>query len=493
MSLYTTNSSYTFQDDLWTSYDQVFAKAVAGKDSVSEFRDYLQQRAEIEGQYAKSLSKLSKMLTDKYESGSLLGALQTLSQKTQEEADVHSRLRDKLCVASGLGNLANALKQDNKTTHKQLKDRRDTLQKACQTAEQALVKAKQKQDKCATKAEKEANSPKAQETQMQLQLATQAVNDASATVQVNQREYERNQYVTLKALEELASSRVSAVKSIISELTQLLLSSSEQLTALYTSVSESGSQINASYDIQSFIQDTRDGEKAPAWLRGEETKEHCGSTSSAGAPSASGWGAAAVTSAPRSSSFGSSSNLVSSQPTNDEPAPSDGSPMLAPAESPFELPSESMQADALGIGPLTCKEDFRVMYKFVPESQKEVSVDVGEKIYVRGKDDGGWWTVEKGDGSLGLVPAAHIVSVSSPPVIGVYKAKYAYSPQEPDELALKVGETLRVLAFHDSSSKSYEGDEDAGSVTRIHSDGWFVVMTQDDSVGYVPANYLVLV
>ncbi|EDO39299.1 predicted protein, partial [Nematostella vectensis] len=119
-------------------------------------------------------------------------------------------------------------------------------------------------------------------------------------------------------------------------------------------------------------------------------------------------------------------------------------------------------------------EQYVVITDYKKTQQKDLNLRAGNVVDVIQKNEHGWWFVDL-DGELGWVPASYLeprdgTSEFDDPEHVIYYVIGEYNKDDDSEVSLKEGETVEVL----------EQSED----------GWWLVRTQNFSVGWAPSNYL---
>lgn len=154
-------------------------------------------------------------------------------------------------------------------------------------------------------------------------------------------------------------------------------------------------------------------------------------------------------------------------------------------------PSSFAPSDRASVLPEETYPSARVVFEYTATSPFELSVREGAVVHVVEEDDGsGWVKVVDGAGAKGLVPASYLEPVEAadaaqaPPRVQQGSGKYVrgvydYTPQGPDELAVKEGQLIELSA--------------GPSGGQHYADGWWEGVDASGKKGIFPSNYVELV
>ena len=219
-------------------------------------------------------------------------------------------------------------------------------------------------------------------------------------------------------LEEIEKLRVECMKSAFENYINLERGFPPILTEGCEKISLLVSAINASADVQLFVDQKKTSKQKPPLTTYEPYNEALGKcVPSESAP-------------PTSSSYndsGTSSTVSRDSSISSRSSPSPSSPSPSPK--------------AVGKA--------RALFDYTAQSDHELSFRAGDVITIIEKDDSGWWHGEL-SGKLGIFPAADWVeeiSNDEPPSQFAgkkCKAIYSYEAQDEEELSITEGEILSI-------------------------------------------------
>lgn len=381
----------SFEQSFWGDEDKGFEVLVArmkqGKHAAIEVFDIIKERAIMEEEVGKKISKMASRLTAKEEVGTLREAMDSMRNGFEQSAQAHLNLASEIRtqIEKPLGDLiknqSEARKAQVKIVEKALKTKKAQIALVGKTKKNYEVKTKEADaaNDAASKATKDADKFNAK-----AKKATAAAEQADAEYQRSidklkevTQEWENLHRTACGIFQKVEEERIENLKNFLWQLMNLLSTACVANDETYRTIHEIIQKIDIQNDVSLFINERTTGKMPPAVLEYEPIR---------GGSGGGGFGAGT----PQLTSGISAASLN----TPDEDAPKKFTP-------PISQPSSS---NALFY--------VKVMYDYEPQGEEELALTEGEVVPVISDAEDPWWEGEK-NGRTGMFPSNFVSRLPS--------------------------------------------------------------------------------
>jgi len=391
--------SYTrFDEHFWgqNGPDVIEKRLIQGNESTKYFGYFLEERANIEEIYSRSITKLLKSTSNLVEFGTTRDCWLSIRGEMENLARLHHDLSNSLHKDMGIP--MNKFKDEQAKLRRQYLSDASKLNKERKLLEYNIQKLRERYEEYARKAEaaqqkveqaKQQNknpsdvaklSQGAQKLAKEELLFEQEYKEAITKLAAFQPTWEEKIAAIYLLLQQQEEERIEYTKTTLQKYVQALEVSAPYYVDSCKRLTEVTKRIDKNEDIMCFIRENQTGSDKPS-VPSFISYKSGGSTSS--------------------STFSPPASTPSPAPSYSSPSPS--SSYSAPQPSASRMPPPSSSSSSNG----KAKRKVKALYDYVGADANELDFFAGDTVTVISEDASGWWTGEV-DGRQGLFPSNYV-------------------------------------------------------------------------------------